>query len=191
MMQIKKIAISFMSIFICLFLTSRISMAAQSIKYDFSVLFLSKTCEITVPNSIEFVSNEGSHFVNDKDIINKKISQLIPISLTNCSGNASDTDLENASVYIAQGSTLTGTRDFFNNNVSGSFGVQLTDENNKIFKLNNSTSFNPSDDSIVWGNIKSTAETKTLIANLRCQKEDCTPEAGAFTATVVLSFITD
>lgn len=192
-MQINKIVISFMSIFICLFLISGISMvaqAAQSIKYDFSVLFLAKTCEVTVPNSIEFVSNEGGNFVNAKDIKDKKISQLIPISLTNCSGG-SGTDLQNASVYIAQGSTLTGTRDFFNNNVSGSFGVQLTDDNNKIFKLNNSTTFTPSDDSVVWGNIKSTTETKTLIANLRCQEENCSPEAGAFTATVVLSFITD
>ncbi|HCR3470613.1 TPA: type 1 fimbrial protein [Proteus mirabilis] len=185
-MQTKKVSILIVSL--CLLLTSWASVAAQSVKYNFSVVFLAKTCEIVVPDNITFTSGEGASSVSANDIKNNKISQQIPISLTNCSTSS----LSGTSVYISQGVTLTGTRDFFNNNVSGSFGVQLTDDSgSKTYKVNNSSVFKPSDDSVVWDNITSESSTKSLTAKLRCQKEGCAPEVGPFTATVVLSFFSD
>ena len=71
-MQTKKVSILIVSL--CLLLTSWASVAAQSVKYNFSVVFLAKTCEIVVPDNITFTSGEGASSVSANDIKNNKIS---------------------------------------------------------------------------------------------------------------------
>lgn len=54
----------------------------NSVRYDFSVLFLSKTCEIDVQNEIIFGNQSG--ITTTSDIKSDNVVKQFPIGLKNC-----------------------------------------------------------------------------------------------------------
>ncbi|EMT6577223.1 MULTISPECIES: fimbrial protein [Providencia] len=162
------------------------AMAADDykIQYEFSVLFLAKTCEIDVPNEIILGNASGVTTVNE--IKNDTISKNFSIGLRNCTS----TDQTTAVVYLASGNTLTGSNNFFNDDPNGVIGIQLLD-GNRVISANQTALAKPDAASIIWDNIKSSSETKMISAKLRCAKTDCDPSEGDFSATLTIGYYAD
>lgn len=156
----------------------------NSVRYDFSVLFLSKTCEIDVPSEIIFGNQSGITTTND--IKNDNVTKQFTIGLKNCTTS----DQNTAIVYIASGNTLAGRNNIFNDNPTDVIGVQLLD-NNRVVSVNESASMKPSAASILWDNIQSTSETKIINAKLRCAEADCEPNDGDFSAKLTIGYYAD
>lgn len=172
--------------FVFLYLLSFNAISADSIKYNFSVLFTAKTCDIITPGEIIFSSSGNSGVVTANDIKNNKITKNFNISLNKCNTS----ELKGSSVFISQGNTLTGTDDFFNNDNNSNIGVRIAD-GTKIFSRNSSDGFTPNANSIVWGSINNQNEIKQLTAKLECKKEGCNAKEGDFSASLTLSFFSN
>ncbi|EMJ7522544.1 type 1 fimbrial protein [Providencia rettgeri] len=161
-------------------------MAADDYKveYQFSVLFLAKTCEIDVPNEIIFGNASGVTTVSEikKDTVAKNFS----IGLRNCT----TTDQKTAAVYLASGNTLNGSKNFFNDDPNGVIGVQLL-EGNRVIDVNQSSLLKPDAASIIWDNIQRVSETKMVTAKLRCAESNCNPSDGDFSATLTIGYYAD
>ncbi|ENU1229001.1 MULTISPECIES: fimbrial protein [Providencia] len=155
-----------------------------SVHYEFSVLFLAKTCEIDVPNEIILGNSSGVTTVNE--IKNDTVSKNFPIGLRNCTS----TDQTTAVVYLASGNTLTGSNNFFNDDPNGVIGVQLLD-GTRVISVNQTPLAKPDASSIIWDNIKTSSETKVVNAKLRCAKTDCEPDEGDFSATLTIGYYAD
>ncbi|MFD1090431.1 fimbrial protein [Providencia vermicola] len=165
---------------------SFLSMAddGNSVRYNFSVLFLSKTCEIDVPSEIIFGNQSG--ITTASDIKSDNVTKQFPIGLKNCSTS----DQNTAIVYIASGNTLAGRNNIFNDNPNDIIGVQLLD-NNRVVSVNESGSMKPSPASILWDNIQSTSDIKIINAKLRCAEADCEPNDGDFSAKLTIGYYAD
>lgn len=161
-----------------------VSQGEQGITYNFSVLFLAKTCDVSVQNEITIESTPGSGIISNNSIINDNAVADVQLSLKNCTSP----DIAGSKVYIADGNTLAGTSNFFNDDPAGIIGLQLTD-GNTIF--NKSSTALPAANSVVWSNIMTSGETKILKARLRCKVAGCTPQPGDFSASVVLNYYID
>lgn len=159
------------------------SLGAKSIKYEFSALFTPKTCSIVTPDTIVFESSKGSGRTSVKSIQDDEVSQDFIIRLTACS----DPELSGSSVYLANGRTLQGSNQFFNDDATGNFGVQLYDKT-KVLSLNTFGKYPPDVAAVAWSDISHESQTKTLTAKLRCQVKGCVPKEGPFSAMVVLNF---
>lgn len=160
------------------------SQGSSSITYNFSVLFLAKTCDVSVENEIAIENLPGTGIVTNSSIINDTATADVKLSLKNCTSP----DITGSKVYISQGNTLTGTMDFFNDNPAGIIGLQLTDGN---FVFSKTATVLPEDKSVVWRNIASVAETKTIKARLRCKTAGCKPQEGNFSASVTFNYYID
>ncbi|ENR5393880.1 TPA: type 1 fimbrial protein [Providencia rettgeri] len=162
------------------------AMAADNyqIQYEFSVLFLAKTCEIDVPNEIILGNSSGVTTISE--IKNDTVSKNFSIGLKNCTS----TDQTTAIVYLASGNTLAGSNNFFNDDPNGVIGVQLLD-GTRVISANQTALAKPDVASIIWDNMKSTSETKMINAKLRCAKTDCDPDDGDFSATLTIGYYAD
>lgn len=156
----------------------------NSVRYDFSVLFLSKTCEIDVPNEIIFGNQSG--ITTTSDIKSDNVVKQFPIGLKNCT----TADQNTAIVYIASGNTLAGRNNIFNDNPNDVIGVQLLD-NNRVVSVNESSSIKPSAASVLWDNIQGTSDIKMIEARLRCAEADCEPNDGDFSAKLTIGYYAD
>lgn len=167
-----------------IFLCAGASQGSSSITYNFSVLFLAKTCDISVQNEIYIEDTPGSGFVSNAAVKNDNAVADVKLALTNCT----TPNIANSKVYIADGNTLSGTTDFFNDDPDSIIGLQITD-GNSIFNKN--TTALPAANSVVWTNIMSATETKTIKARLRCKSAGCEPQNGDFTASLVFNYYID
>ncbi|MEY1424424.1 fimbrial protein [Morganella morganii] len=158
-----------------------VSLAADKITYHFSVLFLAKTCDVSVKNEIIIETTPGTGSVSSSDIKNDMAVTDVSLGLTNCT----DSNIANSKVFISEGNTLTGTDDFFNDDPNSEIGLQITDGVN-VFKKN--TTAIPSNESVVWDNIMSDSETKIIKARLRCKNTSCEPREGNFSASLSFSY---
>lgn len=181
MKKIKQLLLTFFMIFMYY-----PAMAADDYKvqYEFSVLFLAKTCEIDVPN--EIILGNASGVTTVSEIKNDSVSKNFSIGLKNCTS----TDQTAAVVYLASGNTLTGSNSFFNDNPSDVIGVQLLD-GNRVISTNQTPLAKPDAASIIWDDIKNSSETKMVNAKLRCAKADCDPSEGEFSATLTVGYYAD
>lgn len=171
-----------LSFFLIIFISSpAIPKDNFSVRYEFSVLFLAKTCDIDVPKQVILGNQAGYTTVND--IKNDKVSTDIIIKLQNCSAEYQKSSL----VYLSSGNTLTGSNNFFNNDPNGVIGVQILD-GNRVINYNSNPLSKPSEDSIIWKNIENKGATKLITAKLRCAESDCNPEPGEFSATLSLNY---
>ncbi|MEY0575888.1 fimbrial protein [Providencia manganoxydans] len=91
------------------------------VRYEFSVLFLAKTCDIDVPSEILLGNQSGITTVTE--IKNDSVSKNLTIGLKNCNNQSQS----GAQVYLSSGNTLNGTNNFFNDDPNGVIGVQLLD----------------------------------------------------------------
>lgn len=181
MKKIKQVLLTFLMIFMYY-----PAMAADdyTVRYEFSVLFLAKTCDIDVPAEILLGNQAGITTVTE--IKNGSVTKSFPIALKNCNNSSQSSAL----VYLSSGNTLTGSKNFFNDDPSGVIGVQLLDDN-RVIDVNSNPLGKPSAASVIWDNITSTDATKTVSAKLRCVEDNCDPTEGDFSATLTIGYYAD
>ncbi|WP_369310210.1 fimbrial protein [Providencia rettgeri] len=181
MKKIKQVLLTFLTIFMYYPV-----MAADNytVRYEFSVLFLAKTCDIDVPSEILLGNQAGITTVTE--IKNDNVAKNFTIGLKNCNNQSQSTAL----VYLSSGNTLNGTNNFFNDDPTGVIGVQLLD-GNRVININNNPLGKPSAASVIWDNIESTSATKTVTAKLRCAIDNCEPNEGDFSATLTIGYYAD
>lgn len=154
------------------------------VRYEFSVLFLAKTCDIDVPSEILLGNQSGITTVTE--IKNDSVSKNLTIGLKNCNNQSQS----GAQVYLSSGNTLNGTNNFFNDDPNGVIGVQLLD-GTRIIDINNNPLGKPSAASIIWDNIENTSATKSINAKLRCAIDNCEPNEGDFSAALTIGYYAD
>lgn len=176
----QKIYVIILTIFSCI----PFSQGSSSITYNFSVLFLAKTCDVSVENEIVIENVQGTGIVTNSSIKNDNAVADVKLSLKNCTSP----DITGSKVYISQGNTLAGTTDFFNDDPAGIIGLQLTDGHSVFSKT---TTALPEDKSVVWRDIISVADTKTINARLRCKTDGCQPQEGNFSASLTFNYYID
>ncbi|EKT60854.1 fimbrial protein [Providencia sneebia] len=181
MKKIKQVSITFLILFMWF---PTIVAGDSSVRYEFSVLFLAKTCDIDVPSEILLGNQLGITTANE--IKNDSVVADVLIRLKNCSTESQST----AMVYLSSGNTLNGSNNFFNDDPNGVIGVQLLD-GSRVIDINNNPLGKPSPESIIWDNIESTGATKTINAKLRCAIDNCDPNEGDFSATLTIGYYAD
>ncbi len=181
MREIKQTLLTFLMIFMCY-----PAMAADdyTVRYELSVLFLAKTCEIDVPNEILLGNQAGITTVSE--IKNDNVTKSFTIGLKNCSSQ----NQNSAVVYLASGNTLNGSKNFFNDDPNGVIGVQIL-EGTRVINVNENPLSKPNKESIIWENIQSVSDTKMVSAKLRCAESNCDPSEGDFAATLTIGYYAD
>lgn len=181
MKKIEQVLITFLMFFMYF---PAIAADDYMVRYEFSVLFLAKTCDIDVPSEILLGNQAGITTVTE--IKNDSVTKSFTIGLKNCNNQSQSTAL----VYLSSGNTLSGSNNFFNDDPNGVIGVQLLD-GNRVININETPLGKPSPASVLWENIESTSATKNINAKLRCAVDNCEPNEGDFSATLTIGYYAD
>ncbi len=159
------------------------STSAHSVEFEFNVKIDKQTCQLSVlgthQNEVDFGSIQSHK-------IKTNLIEPIPIKilLTKCKTN----DFSDSYVIFKAKNSLNAIT--FNDNVTKSFGVRLS-EKNSVAQSNLDSDFFKSGDK-VWDNISKDQLEKTLYTYIKCKDTtSCEPEVGNFSATLTFSYIVD